>query len=173
MVAMLLFAISIGAHAATANVTLAWNTNTETNLVGYRLYYGTAAGVYSGSVLAGVPVTTATVSNLQAGQTYYFAVKATNYAGLESSYSSEVVYAVPQVTSPPATMQIRVASNRQAILTLLGVAGHTYEIHATSNFTAWTVIGNVTIGAGGSLNFTDTNAPNFPRQYYRAHATQP
>lgn len=170
---MLLIGISTGAYAATANVTLAWDTNTETNLAGYRLYYGTAPQVYSGNVLVGAAVTTATVSNLQAGQTYYFALKATNYAGLESSYSSEVVYVVPLVTAPLATVQLRVAAGSQVILTLLGVSGHTYEIQATTDLKTWVGIGSATIGAGGSLDFTDTNAPSFPKRFYRAHDTQP
>jgi len=34
----------------------------------------------------------------------------------------------------------------------------------------WTVIGTVTVGAGGSLNFADTNAANFPQRFYRTQA---
>jgi hypothetical protein len=51
--------------------------------------------------------------------------------------------------------------------------GHTYDIKATEDFTAWTVIGTVTLGASGSLDFTDTNAASFPKRFYRARDTQP
>jgi hypothetical protein len=48
-----------------------------------------------------------------------------------------------------------------------GPIGRTHEILATSTFTAWTVIGTVTVGASGSLEFIDTNAAVFPRRFYR------
>ena len=68
---------------------------------------------------------------------------------------------------PSMSMQVRVAPARQFILTVTGQVGHTYNIQATPDFKTWTVIGTVTVGATGSLNFTDTNAPNFPRRFYR------
>jgi hypothetical protein len=83
----LLCAITAAAAAA-GNVTLSWDANTETDLAGYKLYYGTATGVYSTTINTG-NVTTYTISSLPAG-TYYFAVKAYNASGLESGYSNEV-----------------------------------------------------------------------------------
>jgi hypothetical protein len=56
---------------------------------------------------------------------------------------------------------------------LNGHAGHNYDIQATQDFAAWTVIGTVTMGANGSLNFTDTNSASFSRRFYRIHDTQP
>ena len=70
-------------------------------------------------------------------------------------------------------MQIRVTPTRQVVLTVTGQIGHTYDIQATQDFTTWTVIGTVTVGAGGSLDFTDTNAASFPKRFYRTHDTQP
>jgi hypothetical protein len=48
-----------------------------------------------------------------------------------------------------------------------GLIGHTYDIQATQDFKTWTVIGTVTVGASGSLDFTDTNAASFSRRFYR------
>jgi len=56
---------------------------------------------------------------------------------------------------------------------LNGSASHTYDIQATQDFATWTVIGTVTMGANGSLNFTDTNSASFSRRFYRIHDTQP
>src|SRR4029434_8853291 len=58
------------------SVTLAWNPNSETNLAGYKLFYGTASRTYSGFVSLGSATTTGTINNLQSGLTYYFAVTA-------------------------------------------------------------------------------------------------
>jgi hypothetical protein len=81
-------------HAA--SVTLAWDT--DSGAAGYRLYYGTSSGNYSQSMDVGNQ-TTATVSNLTAGQTYYFAVAAYNSSGLESQPSNQVTYNSSQATA--------------------------------------------------------------------------
>jgi hypothetical protein len=97
--------LCVSAHAAvpppTTSVTLDWAPNADSNLVGYRLHYGTASGAYSSVVTVGSAVTTATVSNLPIGQTFYFALSATNNAGYESTYSTEVAYTVPAPNSVP------------------------------------------------------------------------
>jgi len=56
------------------SVTLAWNANSETNLSGYRLYYGTSSRGYQTN--GTTTNTTFTVTNLVNGTTYYFAVTA-------------------------------------------------------------------------------------------------
>src|SRR5215212_8548988 len=61
---------------AAQSVTLAWNANSETNLAGYRLYYGTGTRAYATNVTVDNLSTTATVSNLLENVTYYFAVTA-------------------------------------------------------------------------------------------------
>lgn len=95
-VAMVIVAVPRPASAATR--TLAWDANTETDLAGYRLSYGTAPGSYSTTVDVG-KVTQWTVSGLSAGVTYYFVVRAYNTAGLVSDFSNpvnETIVIVPQ-----------------------------------------------------------------------------
>ncbi len=75
-------------------VTLEWDPNTEPNLAGYRLYVGTASGVYDSSIDSGL-ATTCAVPGLLSGHTYYFAATARNTSGAESAKSNEVMYAVP------------------------------------------------------------------------------
>ena len=87
-----------------------------------------------------------------------------------ASSSSSAMLATTPV--PPA-VQIHMASNRQSVLTVSGQASHTYDIMATENFADWTVIGTVTLDAGGSQDFTDTNPANFPQRFYRINETQP
>src|SRR5438132_1488063 len=68
---------------ADGSVTLAWDPSTDTNVVSYTVYYGTGSGAYANSLSAG-PATTATVTGLLAGTTYFFAATAVNSTGLES-----------------------------------------------------------------------------------------
>jgi purple acid phosphatase-like protein/fibronectin type III domain protein len=84
------------------DVTLAWNPNSESDLAGYKLYYGTASHSYGSPVIVGNK-TTYTVSGLGA-KTYYFAVVAYNTSGKESGFSDEVSKdtSASADTSPPS-----------------------------------------------------------------------
>jgi hypothetical protein len=84
---------------AAASVTLAWDP--APNMAGYRLYCGTTSRVYTQTIEVG-NTTTTLVSNLVAGQTYFFAIAAYNSAGLESPFSNEVSYPV-SLTAPTPT----------------------------------------------------------------------
>jgi hypothetical protein len=145
------------------SVTLAWTASTDTNVAGYNLYYGGASGDYTSEVSCG-SATTATVSGLMPGATYYFAVTSYSFLGVESVFSAEVSYTVP---GPPAGLQFSVTPAGQFVLTGTGLASQTYEIQATQDLQTWTVIGTVTVGAGGSLDFTDPDAPGFSSRFYR------
>ena len=78
--------------------TLAWDAVTHPNLAGYRVYYGTAPGVYLQSAGQGVNVgnaTTYTVTGLGSGTRYYFAVTAYYALNNESGFSNEVFKDIP------------------------------------------------------------------------------
>lgn len=94
----LIAAIVLGYAALTGyaqqSVQLEWDANTESDLAGYKVYFGQASTNYSAPVDVG-NTTTASVSNLSEGATYYFAVTAYSTSGLESPFSQEVVYTVP------------------------------------------------------------------------------
>ncbi len=119
-------AIWCGEAQAGQSITLAWNPNTEADVIGYRLYYGLAPRNYLTHLDVLPPDAPATnvaasVSGLLAGRTYYFAVTALNRDGAESDYSEEVLYTVrspavlpvvtesivsetvPDILSPPPT----------------------------------------------------------------------
>ena len=92
----------IASNALAAQATLAWDPNTESDLAGYKVHYGTASGSYT--VHTDVHnVTTYTVTGLTAGQTYYFAATAYDASGNESGYSNPVSYAVPSANGAPTT----------------------------------------------------------------------
>jgi hypothetical protein len=72
-----------------AVVQLAWDANAEADLAGYKVYVGLAPGNYFTSIDVG-NVTNYTVTGLEAGRLYYFAVTAYDQDGNESSHSNEV-----------------------------------------------------------------------------------
>jgi hypothetical protein len=88
---------------AAASVTLSWNPNSEPDIAGYRIHYGTVAAPYSMSQDSST--TSATIGNLMTGVTYTFAVTAYNSAGDESGYSMPLSYTAGSTkVIPPAAL---------------------------------------------------------------------
>jgi hypothetical protein len=95
-----------------AGVTLGWDPNTEPDLTGYKIYYKTVSSgpTYDGTdaeqgpsaiylsldSFASPDSPSYTLTGLQEGQTYYFAVTAVGSAGNESVYSNEVSHEFSQ-----------------------------------------------------------------------------
>ena len=83
-----------------AQVTLAWDLNTEPDLAGYRLYYGFERGNYPYSIDVGNQ-TSYTFSNLEPDQVHYFVATAYDIDNNESDFSDEIVYLVPGESEAP------------------------------------------------------------------------
>jgi len=88
------------AHAA--QVTVAWDANSDPAVTGYRVHYGTSPGSYTSHVDVG-NTTNCIISGLLEGLTYYFAATAYDGNGNESEYSSAITYTVPQAPAPSPT----------------------------------------------------------------------
>ena len=86
-----ILSIVFAAGGNCAQVTLAWDRNTEPDLAGYKIYYGTGSRVYNWFIDVG-NVTTHTVTGLTDGSTYYFAATAYDTSNVESTYSTEIIY---------------------------------------------------------------------------------
>ena len=84
------------AFIQTGQATLTWDANTEPILGGYQLYYGQASGNYTASVDVGKQ-TSYTLTGLEEGKTYYFAVKAYDSTRkIWSDFSNEVSHTIGQ-----------------------------------------------------------------------------
>lgn len=92
-------ALLSAADCPAADVTLAWEASPDP-VTGYRVFYGRESVLSSDAteVPAGDGLET-TITGLWPGQTYYFAVKA-YHRNVESGFSNEVVYTVPDDAGP-------------------------------------------------------------------------
>jgi hypothetical protein len=158
-------ALALGAWLSRAeqSVSLAWDANTETNIVGYRLYYGPTSQSLTNTADAG-PQLTVTVTGLREGTTYYFAVTARNLDGLESDFSDQVSYTVPSLSlllNSPANLQDPMRLRFDA------GPGHAYEILATEDFETWTTLYYTTPSANGWVEYADVESPTLPKRFYR------
>ncbi len=76
--------------AIARNVRLSWEANTEVDIEGYYVYFGTESGNYSETVWVGNKTQHDYTTN--ALGTLYFAVSALNTQGAESDFSREVAF---------------------------------------------------------------------------------
>jgi len=75
--------------AGADHLDLAWNANTEPDLAGYQVYYGTASWEYGDPIDVG-NTTTCRLDSLLEGVMYFIAVTAYDVYGNESEFSDEV-----------------------------------------------------------------------------------
>lgn len=93
---------AVSPAGAATEVVLAWDgNNTEPDLAGYRIRYGTSPGDYSlGVKVVPAGTTTTTITGLDAATTYHFVAHAYDYSNNES-LPSNPISAVPTVVIGP------------------------------------------------------------------------
>ena len=144
------------------NVRLAWNSSKSPAVAGYFLYYGAEKGGYTNRIDIGNNTTTS-VSGLQEGETYHFAVTAYNSDGAESTPSSDISYLTP------GALKLLGKMNFDSMGMKFSVApGHWYEVQATKDMQAWTTIGQTDIATSNDwTQFLDPQAGQFSTRFYR------
>ena len=146
---------------AAVNVPLAWNPSVNTNVAGYKIYYGTVSHSYGNFVDVG-NVTVTTISGLSENTTYYFAATTYDVNGVESKFSNEATYifkTLPPTLNPLGDLALNFNSSAQTVaLGGIGLGtGKTLAVSAVSDNPA--LIPNPTVSytnpaATGTLNFT-------------------
>jgi hypothetical protein len=133
--------------ASTISITLGWSPNTESDIGGYIIYYGLNSRNYTFTNDVGNQ-TSGTVTGLELGRTYYFALKAYNTSGLYSDYSAEITY--PPVAGTTTT----IGANTSTTTTTIGANTST----TTTTIGANTSTTTTTIGANTSTTTTTIGA---------------
>ena len=155
------------------DVTLSWNASSDPQVVGYRLYWGAASHNYN-NMIDGGNIATASVINLVAGTTYYFAVTDYDASGIESAFSDEVVY-TPPINVP--MLNLAFGAGETIMLSGSGPVGYLYEVQATDTLNPdsqnWAVVGTVTVGLNSLFQFLDPGANASQSRFYRLHQIFP
>ena len=103
--ATLLLALLVWAAQASAEqASLTWDPVNAPTVAGYRIYYSLTRSTYTAYIDVGL-ATTATVTGLTAGQTYYFVATAYDATGNESGPSNTVTVSLPSAV-PSAPMLV-------------------------------------------------------------------
>ncbi len=163
-ISLIFFLISIlfllFGQANAAELTLAWDASTNTDVSVYRVYYGTQSNSYTTTACEG-PELTCTISGLTAGQRYYFAATAINSYG-ESTYSEEITYTIP---APPTTYTINASAGSNGSISPSGTVSVTagtsrsFAITPNSGYVVADVrVNNTSVGAVPSYTFSNVRS---------------
>jgi hypothetical protein len=151
---------------ATQKATLAWNPSPDPNVIGYRVYYGPAHGVYTNMVSVG-NVTNALISGLVEGANYFFAASAYDVIGLESELSNEAAYTVPT----QFVLAIRsIETNGIAIalsITASGAIPNRWALESSPDLTSWETVAR---GTNSPVNVS-TPVNGTPNRFFRLKST--
>ncbi|MFO1475252.1 MAG: fibronectin type III domain-containing protein [Verrucomicrobiota bacterium] len=133
-----------------AAVQLGWDSEANPLVVGYRVYYGSASGQYTGMVETG-NTNRVLVTGLTAGTNYYFAATAVTADGLESAPSTEIVYKPPGLL---LTITRLAASGPAFSITSIGWLSNPWTLQTSPDLRTWI---NLATGTNHLVNLTLTN----------------
>ena len=131
----ILYLIPINTYAA--QLTIGWDASGGA-VAGYTMHYGTKSGHYDYSIDVGNS-TSCTISGLQEGATYYFAVTAYNGSG-ESDYSDELVYTIGDtIPLPSGNAYGKIKGGDQSHIDKVNYSFGGLSGNVTLNYEAWDV----------------------------------
>jgi hypothetical protein len=161
----IILAVAQVSALATQKATLAWNPSPDPNVIGYRVYYGPAHGVYTNMVSVG-NVTNAQISGLVEGGNYFFAASAYDVIGLESELSNEANYTVP--TQFILLIQgIETDGVATAVsITASGAIPNRWVLESSPDLTSWETVAQ---GTNSPVNVT-TPVNGAPNRFFRLKA---
>ena len=158
---LILLLVFMANSAFAGQVNLAWNASSGP-VSGYKVYYGTASGNYTSNLNAG-SATSATVASLADGSTYYFAVKAYDSTGNESSFSNEVNKSLT-VAAPVASFSADKTSGTAPVTVNLAdtstgtITGRAWDLGDGTTSTAQSVAKTYNAAGSYTVKLTVTNA---------------
>jgi hypothetical protein len=148
------FLLGFAALGFAAQVTLGWDSNSESDLAGYKIYVGYQSNSYSWNIDAGNS-TQAVVGGLVEGTPYFLALTAYNQNGLESGFSNEVTYTPPTPSSNQFTLSVNRAGTGSGTVTS-NPTGSTFNVGTQVTLTAAPDAGSTFTGWSGACSGTGT-----------------
>ncbi len=154
LIGLILLIWPTGILQADTVVNLAWDANTESDLAGYRIHYGTSSGNYTLPTINIAGQNNArSIPSLQANTTYYFVVTAYDLAGNESQPSNEVAVQ-PTITTLP-TIDGALELGTQSLY-ILQTGNQSIQVNGT-DFQSGAIVGLGTDVSVGSTSLLDSS----------------
>jgi hypothetical protein len=128
------------------------------------VYYGTESGNYTTCMDVGTNLTF-TITNLQPGLTYYFAITDYNAQGLESAPTAEVSYLVPGILQMNA---VSASPGGPQSLSFPVAPTYWYEVQGSTDLQTWTTLWQTPVETDNQwVQFTDPQSSTMSQRYYR------
>ncbi len=146
-----LVSLCFSAPAFARSVTIGWDANTETDLAGYVVRYGTASGNYT--VAVDVGNRTDFALTLDEFTTYYVAVEAYNVSRTHSPLSSEIVVGADYSTCDFGLSSTSASVGATATSLTVGLTAQAQCPWTASSFSSWiTVSGRTATRGSGTVS---------------------
>ena len=117
LIIVVVFYLSFSAGVNAGDVIVSWDPNTEADLLGYKVYWGTSSRSYN-NFKDVKNVTSYKITDLPEGVEHFFAVTAYDTAFNESDFSIEVSYKIPvNDIDPPAISSVILVNATELDLT--------------------------------------------------------
>ena len=161
---------TVYSYAGTNYLYMTWTYNSEPDIAGYKIYYGTSSGNYTQTVSAGNQNYNY-LYGLQGCTPYYLVVKAVDLSGLESGVSQEGTGTASGSSSLQTPTGIAISS-AESVITLSWNANPECDIYgyrvyrSTTSGTGYQEIAYVRPGT----SYLDRNIANGTRYYYAVKA---
>lgn len=172
---LIILILIIPNNAICEQVALAWNSPTTyvdnspiTDLAFFKIYSGTNSGRYDNVEISTTPQIT--ITNLQIGQRYYFAVSAVTSNDIEGILSEEFIWDVPL---PSLYISIQSSTGEDFVFKWISSSGKTYLIEMSHDLIRWELVfrTNTTI-TDGELMYCDTNTIAFKQKFFRLQVVE-
>jgi hypothetical protein len=152
---------------AAVSVPLMWSPSVDSNVAGYKIYFGVASRVYTNSVDVG-NLANAVINGLSANTTYYFAATSYDAFGDESDFSDETSASTTNNSTTDgsrtaATLSPAPCGSGQFALCICGDTNSQYVVQASTNLMDWVSVQTNT----APFTFVDSNASQFSQRFYR------
>jgi hypothetical protein len=155
-----------------AAAVLEWDAPAEPSLAGFKIYIGSTSRDYERVLDVGLQ-TRVSLTNMDAGITYFLSATAYNTNGIESSFSEEVQYtpAVDGVNSIKLPYYFTISTN--PALRFSAEAGQRWWIVSSTDLNIWKQVDSGEMETAAWVNFIDPSFPAAPQKFYRVIGTRP
>jgi hypothetical protein len=158
VIVVLAFLTFFPAPSNAATLRVSWNANTETDLGGYLIYYGTQSGNYSACYDVG-KITSYGITGVQSGTTIYIAMAAYDTSQNDSALSAEQHITVPNVTITVPNVVGKTQAAGSSALTSAGLkVGTVTQAYsstvASGNVISQSPVSGTSVASGSAVNLT-------------------
>ena len=165
VIIILAFLTFFPAPSNSATLRVSWNANTDTDLAGYLIYYGTESGNYSACYDVG-KITSYGITGVQSGTTIYIAMAAYDTSQNDSALTAEQHITVPNiattVTVPNVVGKTQAAAS-SALASALLTAGTITQAYsstiASGNVISQSPASGTSVASGSAVNLTVSKGP--------------